>query len=111
MHEEGSGRTRQIRCWTLDMTNGKMAEYTKDEMAKCTQRAAQAQFDEGPNYAPTISVTASDDEMIKIITQQVDLNVAELLGICQLKWGNDHIKRDLSGVLTQLNNVSATFVP
>ena len=100
---ESNGRSRQIRCWKLDMNKGQILEYGK--------YAAPTSFDDDPSYPPTISVTADDEQMTKIISSKVDLKVAELLGQCQLKWGDDSTKRDLSRILTQLNNIPSTFMP
>ena len=90
----------------MDMTSGEMAEYKKEDQLSISD----AQIPE-PKFAPTISVTAPDDEMVKILTQKLDLGVAEVLGKCQLKWGDDRIKRDLSSVLTQINSVPQPFIP
>jgi len=99
---ERDGRTRQIRCWKLDMTNGHIREYPKYQ--------APNSFDNDPNYPPTLSITAGDEQMTEIITARIDLNVAELIGKCQLKWGDDSAKRELSSMLTQLNKIPQTFV-
>ena len=56
------------------------------------------------------SVTADDEEMARIITSKVDLSVAELMGTCQTRWGNDQSKRELTNLLQDLNE-NKTFVP
>ena len=101
MKEGKGGRSRLIRTWQLDTKNRKLTE--------CIE--GPSSFDDNPNYPPAISITADDDEMIRIITQKIDISVAELVGVCQLKWGDDKTKRDVSGLLARINKQTSTFVP
>ena len=97
MKEEGSGRARQIRCWKMDLESGQISEYKSGDQLFPT-------FSNDPEFVPTISVTAPDKEMVKIITQKLDMQVAEVFGKCQLKC-DARITRDLTSVLTQINSV------
>ena len=101
--QERNGRSRQVRCWKLDLANGAIHEFGK--------YAAPNSFDNDPSYPPTIAITADDETMTKIITSKMDIKAAEVLGLCQLKWGDDKIKKNLTATLEKLNSVPDHFVP
>ena len=47
-------------------------------------------------FVPSISVTASHDDFVKILTQKLDLATAETFGICHVRnWGNSTAKIEL----------------
>ena len=101
MREE-QGRSRQVRCWKMDVSKGEMSECTQfssDPISLDLQQTA--------SETPAISITADDDEMRKIITSEVTISVAEQYGLCHLKWGDDGVKRELSSIISKLNSQQA----
>ena len=101
MREE-QGRSRQVRCWKMDIS--------KRQLSECTQFSIDAlslDMQQTAGETPTMSITADDDEMRKIITSKVTISVAEQYGLCHLKWGDDGVKRELSSIISKLNSQQA----
>ena len=67
---------------------------------------------EAVEFVPSLSVTASHDDFVKILTQKLDLATAETFGICHVRnWGNSTAKIELDKFLAELNNVDVPFIP
>ena len=58
---------------------------------------------------PTLTITAPEEDMLKILASKVDLNVAEFYGMCQLKWGDFEVKQSFGQILNALNNSPREF--
>lgn len=92
------GRIYQVRCWSLDVSTWTIEE--KDVFNKCSSN--RTPFQKG--CYDNVTIIASDNTMKKIINNQIDIQMGEILGVCRVT-GPAHCKQDLHRILMDLNKV------